>query len=331
MQQKLKTYKKTKSVKVDIFDTSNTNQSHRLALVRAVDRVNLKQINLRHKLTVVVSTRNMIKVLPKVILGGVRTVINIVGFGRLYSDYGIFGRAAFNTVLWLHDKTTAQAFIVEHNTDKRLLEKIVRKPVYTTHGSGLNIEGFKPQRASKKSILRVGYLSRFHKSKGSHEILKAAKNLPNDRELVIAGWDIGKNTYSKAFQKIAQNKSNVIFLGRLETRAEISKFFNSIDLFLSPSVREGGNIALQEAIWHRVPFLTTNVPGCDVLAKLFLCPALSMEEFGDAVLDNDLCDLRVDTSDWGEKIKPFLTNNVEEEYLACLSEVVQNMEHKTHI
>lgn len=330
MPQKSVTYKKVDPLKVDIFDTSNTNQSHRLALVRAVKRINLKPLKLRHKLTIVVSTRNMVKVLPYAIFGGVRTAINIVGFGRLYSDYGILGRAAFNTIVWLHDKTTAQGFIVEHNTDKLLLEKFVRKPVYLTHGSGLSIEGFKRQRTPKKTTLRIGYLSRFHESKGSHEILKAAKSLPDDRELIIAGWDIKGNKYSAEFQNIAQSKSNVIFLGRLKAREEISQFFNNIDLFLSPSVREGGNIALQEAIWHRVPFLTTNVPGCDVLAQIFLCPAISMEEFGDAVLDKDLCDLKVDTSAWDEKIKPFLTHNVEKEYLACLSEIVQNMVDKTH-
>ena len=89
---------------------------------------------------------------------------------------------------------------------------------------------------------------------------------------------------------------------------------------------KGGNIALQEAIWHRVPFLTTNVPGCDVLAKIFDCPAFNMEDFGNKVLDKDLATANKDTSDWEEKLKPFLTQSVEKEYFACLSEIVESIE-----
>ena len=112
----------------------------------------------------------------------------------------------------------SSCFIVEHEEDKIILEQIVSKPVYTTHGSGLNAVGFSRKRPHKNKALRLGYLSRFHKSKGSHEILKVAQYLPNDRELIIAGWDINGDKYSEAFQKISLNKQNVIFLGRLNSR-----------------------------------------------------------------------------------------------------------------
>ena len=266
-----------------IFDYSNTNVLHRKALLRAIDNVN--SMGVEHEdITVVVSTRNMIKVLPQVIFGGMKTVINIVGFGRLYSDYGFLGRFIFNFIVWFHDRTTARAFVVEHDVDKALLKRFVRRPVFTTHGSGLDTEGFTHRRKTPGKVIQIGYLSRFDNSKGSHEILKAAQNLPSDRRLIIAGWDIKGERYSKKFAELAQEKSNVTFLGRLHSRAEISQFFNQIDLFLSPSVREGGNIALQEAIWHGIPFLTTDAPGCQVLADRFGCQAVKMNEFSKAVL-----------------------------------------------
>ncbi len=169
-----------------IFDYSNTNVLHRKALLRAIDNVNAMDIE-HDDITVVVGTRNMIKVLPHVIFCGMKTVINIVGFGRLYSDYGVAGRFVFNFVVWLHDRTTACAFIVEHDVDKALLERFVRCPVFTTHGSGLDTEGFTRKRKVPGKIIQIGYLSRFDESKGSHEILKAAQNLPHDRHLIIAG------------------------------------------------------------------------------------------------------------------------------------------------
>ena len=294
---------------------------HRKALLRAIDSVNAMGIE-HGDITVVVSTRNMIKVLPQVIFGGMKTVINIVGFGRLYSDYGFLGRFIFNFVVWFHDRTTARAFIVEHDVDKAVLERFVRCPVFTTHGSGLDTEGFTRTRKAPGRIIQLGYLSRFDESKGSHEVLKAAQNLPDDRHLIIAGWDIKGERYSKKFRELAQEKSNVTFLGRLHSRAEISKFFNSLDLFLSPSVREGGNIALQEAIWHGVPFLTTDAPGCQVLADMFGCPALQMSDFGTTVINFDAKNIETCKRRWDEKLKPFKTAHVESEYKTILKVVL---------
>lgn len=304
-----------------IFDYSNTNVLHRKALLRAIDSVNAMGVG-HEDITVVVSTRNMVRALPQAIFCGMKTVINIVGFGRLYSDYGFLGRFIFNVIVWLHDRTMACAFIVEHDIDKALLERFVRRPVFTTHGSGLDTEGFTRKRKASSKIIQIGYLSRFDESKGSHEVLKAAQNLPDDRHLIIAGWDIKGDRYSKKFAKLAQEKSNVTFLGKLHSRAEISQFFNSLDLFLSPSVREGGNIALQEAIWHGIPFLTTDAPGCQVLADMFGCPALQMSDFGTNVINFDAKNLETCKRKWDEKLKPFKTAHVEIEYKTILQAVL---------
>lgn len=304
-----------------IFDLSNTNLFHRSALIRATNAIN-ESTPSDHNFLIVVGTRNMIKALLTTLFGDWKTIINIVGFGRLYSDYWIIGRFIFNFIVWFHDRTTARAFIVEHDVDKALLERFVRCPVFTTHGSGLDTEGFTRTRKAPGKIIQIGYLSRFDDSKGSHEILKAAKNLPDDRHLIIAGWDIKGERYSKKFIELAQKKSNVTFLGRLHSRAEISQFFNSLDLFLSPSVREGGNIALQEAIWHGVPFLTTDAPGCKVLADIFECQALHMSDFGNAIINFDTKNIETCTTKWDKKLEPFNTSHVETEYRNILRDVL---------
>ena len=306
-----------------IFDYSNTNMLHRKALLRAIESVNAMGIE-HEDITVVVSTRNMIRVLPQVIFCRMKTVINIVGFGRLYSDYGIFGRFVFNLIVWFHDRTTARAFIVEHDVDKTLLERFVRRPVFTTHGSGFSTEGFTRKRKLPGKILQIGYLSRFDKSKGSHEVLKAAQILPVNRHLIIAGRDIKGERFSKKFSELAQARDNVTFLGELHSRSEVSQFFNALDLFLSPSVREGGNIALQEAIWHGVPFLTTDAPGCQVLANIFRCEAVPMNEFGSRVASYTPVKPS-NHQQWKTLIQPFKSINVESEYYKILINIRSNL------
>lgn len=305
-----------------LYDLSNTHEFHRGAIRGAVASVNA-EIQSDTPIAVLVGSRNMIKFLPKIVFSKINCVVSLVGFGRLYTDYGFFGRFLFLSIVWIYAKTRALAFIVEHESDKKVIEKVVKSDVYTTHGSGLDASSFFAIEKRRGPGLRLGYLSRFVASKGANEILRIANRLPKDRELIIAGWDVAGHKFADAFQKIAEERANITFLGKLHSRAEVSEFMNRIDLFLSPSVREGGNISLQEAIWHEVPFVTTDVPGCDVLANLFKCPAIPMAEFSDFILGDKVMEIHPDTSNWRERLTPFMSKSVEAELKTILTDVFQ--------
>ncbi len=305
-----------------LYNFQNTVVFHRGALINAMQNINKLKPEFG-KIIIIVSTKNMILSLPLSILLNRKTIINLVGLGRFYTDFGFIGRWFFNTVVKIYGFSSAQAFIVEHSTDKKIIQNLTKRNVYTTHGSGLDATEFKKKQKPKKNkILRFGYLSRFHKSKGSNQILHIASNLPPTQELIIAGNDVVGTSYSKKFKSLATEKKNIKFLGRLKDRESVSDFFNSIDCFLCPSVREGGCIALQEAIWHEIPFITTNVPGCDVLAKLFECPAPELDEFSLEVLKGSFKFDNLDTKNWRKKLKPFMTNSVEKELTKILNKIV---------
>ena len=307
-----------------IYDYSNTHVFHRKALLNAIEKVNT-EFKMDEDVLVIVSTRNMLKALPLVMLTRQKTVVNIVGFGRLFSSFGVIGRIIFNTVVRLYCRRSTKAFIVENDADRAYLECLTAAPVFKSHGSGLDVEGFIRDPKPKGKRLRLGYLSRFHRSKGSDQIIDVAKALPDDRELIIAGWDISGNKFAKAFQAIAENKSNVKFIGKLNSRREVSIFFNDIDIFLSPSVREGGNISLQEGIWHHVPFITTDSPGCEVLANIFNGYMVKIDNFADFVLHHvGLEGKEVCVKDWDALIQPFLTKSVEDELIEIFTKITKN-------
>ena len=305
-----------------VYNYSNTHVFHRKALLNAIKTVNAN-ISTTVDYCVIVSTRNMIKALPTIWFNREKPVLNIVGFGRIYSDYGFLGRFLFNLIIRIYALRGCAGFIVEHDVDKQCLTELGVGPVFTTHGSGLDDDGFKRISQRRGKRLKVGYLSRFVKSKGSQQVLQAARNWPTDRDLIIAGWDIKGDTFSSQFQALADQHDHITFLGKLNSRKEVSDFLNSIDIFLSPSIREGGNISLQEAIWHGVPFLTTDAPGCQVLAKRFDCPTLPMDEFANAVLGMDLDCFKPDTSDWPQRLKPFMVPAVENEFIEILTRIAR--------
>ncbi len=82
---------------------------------------------------------------------------------------------------------------------------------------------------------------------------------------------------------------------------------------------------MQEAIWHEIPFITTNVPGCDVLAKLFEGHATELDVFSSEVLNSTFNFEHLDTKSWRKKLKPFMTNSVERELTKILDSIVDDL------
>ena len=83
-----------------------------------------------------------------------------------------------------HDRTTARAFIVEHDVDKALLEQFVHHPVFTTH-KWLDTEDSRANARPLATLFRLAISAAL--VTGEPRVLKAAQNLPDDRHLIIAG------------------------------------------------------------------------------------------------------------------------------------------------
>lgn len=274
-------------------NSTNVNPSHRTALYRAVNRVN-KQIKVGDSSTVqdgliIVGTKNIIRNFILIVFTKRPHVLYFTGFGRLYTDYGFIGRLGFNTLVWvLGMMSNVLSFICENRDDVAHLKFITNAPVFHINGSGFEHYLRKPLLPRRKgngkkgfnpTNIRLGYMSRFGKSKCTDEIIKLALTLPQGCHLVVAGKDIKGHKYTKKFYQLAAQHQNIIMLGFLETPMDVNMFFNSIDVFLYPSKREGLPITLLESIFHGIPFVTTRVPGCDELAAHFGCVNLEWRNF----------------------------------------------------
>lgn len=311
-------------MKISIFDFSNTHVFHRKALLGAISHLNEKT-NLPCRIQVVVGVRNIIKCIPSYLRSKSKFVLIFTGFGRLFTNYGFVGRMIFFLIVRLFSQKKVLAFVVENSNDFGYLSSVSNINVYQTSGSGLDSSGFQLQKNKtqpKSDMLTFGYLSRFDRSKGSDEILKIARELPESCQFYLAGWDVTGDKFSSQFSAISLKKSNVHFLGKLNSRQEVSDFFNSIDVFLCPSLREGGCISIQESVWHSVPFITTNVPGCLKLAKIFDCPAYEINNFAKDVLENIQLQKEPNVDDWPAKLAPFLEDNVRAEFIEIFEEIL---------
>lgn len=254
-----------------------TNVNHRFALLAACEEL---QKQSRKKGVVIVGAKNLIFYFFVILVSPKRVCLYFTGLGRIYTDFGRVGRIFLLSIMKFYMLTGVNKFIVENVDDKKVLKSLNSNArVEVVNGSGFSPTGFAPRRRDEKEI-SIGCLSRFGSAKHTAQIEKLAVTIPDEFFLQIAGEDIaGKKFYNK-FLQIANRKPNVKYIGYLESKAEISKFFNSIDVLLYPSKREGLPITLLESAFHQVPFLTTDVPGCRQLATEFNYPMLTASDFG---------------------------------------------------
>lgn len=273
--------------------SKGVNQTHRSTLKQAIQKENKrlashKNFLYKHeeKIIVLVGTKNIISNIFMTIFSKNTIVLYFTGFGRLYTDFAIFGRLAFMIVVVLSSLRKNRYFIVENSYDHDEIARFSWRPVTQVNGSGFNKLPYKKNdqftvKSSKGDIKVLGHMSRFGSSKCTTEIIKLIKKLPPNYRIIIAGKDIRGSYYSNIFYKIAEENPQVEMLGYLDTSKEISEFFDKIDLFLYPSAREGLPMTLIESIYHQVPFLTTNVAGCIDISNRFGFPTCSPEDFGE--------------------------------------------------
>ncbi len=106
------------------------------------------------------------------------------------------------------------------------------------------------------STINIGFLGRLNQNKGIEDLIDSLNSLEIDFKFKIGGF--GSETYiqflKEKMNKNVQDKST--FLGYVEDQ---SKYFESIDLFVFPSLSEGLGLVLLEAMSYQKICITRNV------------------------------------------------------------------------
>jgi glycosyltransferase involved in cell wall biosynthesis len=307
--------------------SKGVNQLHRVALNQALHQQNTKWALLKDnpQIIILVSTKNIILNIFMAMLSRNTIVLYFTGLGRLYTDFGILGRLAFMLMVKFSGLRGNRHFIIENKHDCRVLSRWTRRPITQINGSGLNKSLYKVSRASASSPAGhvIGHMSRFGFSKCTDEVIKLIENLPPEYSIIIAGKDIKGNYYSNLFYQLAKSNPQVHMLGHLETPEDVSAFFEKIDVFLYPSMREGLPITLLESVYHRVPFLTTNVAGCIDIAGRFGFPVCAPEDFGGQGHHLDVENWGIYSSRWDDILADYATPHVQSQFEHIFTEIIE--------
>lgn len=112
----------------------------------------------------------------------------------------------------------------------------------------------------ESNAIVIGVISRFVKKKGVDIFLKALAILKTKQykfTAIIAGDGEEKDNLIRLSKKLGIEQQ-VEFIGWVDDKA---KFYNSIEIFCLPSVHEPFGIVLLEAMFHKVPIISSNTEG----------------------------------------------------------------------
>ena len=162
---------------------------------------------------------------------------------------------------------------VSHGIKQKVEQQLTKKPVRVIHNgsaNGLDINEFSNHNYNSKIIREeygisendfvFGYVGRLVKDKGIGELVGAFNQLEQkDIKLILVGkYEPDLDPLSQETLQIIKSNPNIIEVG---FQKDVKKFLSIMDLFVSPSHREGFGVAVLEANLMKVPVLVSNITG----------------------------------------------------------------------
>lgn len=162
---------------------------------------------------------------------------------------------------------------VSHGIKQKVEQQLTKKPVRVIHNgsaNGLDINEFSNHNYNAKIIREeygisendfvFGYVGRLVKDKGIGELVGAFNQLEQkDIKLILVGkYEPDLDPLSQETLQIIKSNPNIIEVG---FQKDVKKFLSIMDLFVSPSHREGFGVAVLEANLMKVPVLVSNITG----------------------------------------------------------------------
>lgn len=226
---------------------------------------------------------------------------------------------------------------VSDEIENELLRNKVQKNKITLIFNGINISKFSNNNRDVKSEFNIsngtkiiGTIARFTPEKGLFNFLQAAKEISNSFPDVIFMFvgdgplreDLAKKTVELGIRE------KVIFTG---IRNDMPEVYNTIDIFVLPSLKEGLPMVLLEAMAAKKPVIATKVGAIpkvieDKKEGILTSPD-SVEELKDAItylLKNKEFSEKLSKNAYDKVSREFSSKIMCERYLEIYKEVIQN-------
>lgn len=200
---------------------------------------------------------------------------HITGTKVVYTAHGFHfytGAPLLNWLLyypvekWL-SRYTDTIITINKEDYKRAKEKFYAKNVEYIPGIGVDTDRFKRKlngakireklgiKPEDEVILSVGELN---KNKNHEVVIKALGNLKRDNIYYIIAGKGKLDSYLKQVSRDAKMENRLKLVG---FQSDIENYYDASDIFILPSIREGLNVSLMEAMSSGLPCVAGNIRG----------------------------------------------------------------------
>ena len=241
---------------------------------------------------------------------GVRVFYTAHGF-HFYKGAPIKNWLVYYPVEWLCSFWTDTLITINKEDYARAKRRFHAKSIEYVPGVGIDTEKFKPNLSSRKKIreelelddktiilLSVGELN---KNKNHSSVIRAIKGIDNLVYVIV-----GKGDKQQELEALA--KECEVDLRLMGYRSDVADLYNAADLYILPSIREGLNVSLMEAMACGLPCLASNIRGNTDLIddnSGFTFSPNNTDEIKEAIKNVNGLDMKKIGDNNREKIKAF--------------------------
>ena len=162
--------------------------------------------------------------------------------------------------------------LYEFSLEEKLYKKDEACVIWNGSASGVDLtkydilqkqnwrESVRRELGIKDDEVTFGYAGRITRDKGINELLKAFQMMEANKNirLLLVGTIDGEDTLDGELLKWAQQNDKISWV---DWTSEMEKYFSAMDVFVSPSYREGFGLVVIEAEAMGIPAIVSDVPG----------------------------------------------------------------------
>ena len=258
--------KRLNDMGVKVYDVAIPRSLNPVAIIKAYRKVRYllykKKYNLLHCHSPIggVIARQAAKGLRK---SGLKVIYTAHGF-HFYDGAPFKNWLIFYPIEKLYSRFTDVLITINKEDYKRASEKFKAKKTVYVPGIGVDTEKFKPDENGREKIrtelglnddqimlLSVGELN---ENKNHSSVINAIKGISNLTYVIVGKGDLKDN-----LEKIA--KDNNVDLRLMGFRNDVADFYDAADVYVLPSIREGLNVSLMEAMASGLPVACGRIRG----------------------------------------------------------------------
>jgi len=190
-----------------------------------------------------------------------KVVLTVHGLDAERAKWGGAARRVLNTATWLSARVPDETIVVSRDLERHYRERYDRRTNYIPNGVAQPIAR-SPDEIDRRFGLRgddyILFVGRLVPEKAPDLLLRAFRDIPTDRRLVLAGGSSFTDDYVRSLEGLAASDPRVLMVGYVYGRV-LEELYTNASAFVLPSSLEGLPLTLLEAASYGVPLVVSDI------------------------------------------------------------------------